>query len=77
MLNNLPMLFTYYFQDMHGNADGKLLPDSQQDCREFYVDSRSKCIVFERNFDTCDDHHDYVIEVTIALRSFVKFQVFC
>ncbi|CAK1580485.1 unnamed protein product [Parnassius mnemosyne] len=50
-----------HFEDMHADAEGRLTPDEQQDCETFYVDSKSRSVLFERYFDTCDDN-DYVIE---------------
>ncbi|KAL0838663.1 hypothetical protein ABMA28_016736 [Loxostege sticticalis] len=50
-----------HFQDMHSNDLGKLFPDTKQDCEGFYLDSKSRSIIFERFFDTCDND-DYIIE---------------
>lgn len=47
---------------MHSNDLGKLFPDTKQDCEGFYLDSKSRSIIFERFFDTCDND-DYIIEV--------------
>ncbi|CAH0715379.1 unnamed protein product, partial [Brenthis ino] len=50
-----------HFEDMHADNNGKLFRDIHQNCDNFHVDSKSKSIVFERSFDTCD-RDDYVIE---------------
>ncbi|KAL4716724.1 hypothetical protein ACJJTC_004843 [Scirpophaga incertulas] len=50
-----------HFEDMHANAFGKAFPDAIQNCEGFYLNSKSRSIVFERFFDTCD-RDDYVIE---------------
>lgn len=48
---------------MHADDEGRLIRDVKQDCDGFYLDTTSQSIIFERNFDTCDDD-DYVIEVS-------------
>ncbi|XP_063825725.1 tyramine beta-hydroxylase [Ostrinia nubilalis] len=50
-----------HFEDMHADDLGKLFIDAKQDCEGFYLDSKSRSIIFERLFDTCDND-DYVIE---------------
>ncbi|XP_063364441.1 tyramine beta-hydroxylase [Cydia amplana] len=50
-----------HFEDMHADGSGRLLRDPQQDCEAFHLDGRTRTILFERPFDTCDDH-DYVVE---------------
>ncbi|KAJ0176492.1 hypothetical protein K1T71_007671 [Dendrolimus kikuchii] len=50
-----------HFEDMHADDEGRLIRDAKQDCDGFYLDTSSQSIIFERNFDTCDDD-DYVIE---------------
>ncbi|KOB79082.1 Tyramine beta hydroxylase, partial [Operophtera brumata] len=47
--------------DMHADAEGKLIQDRKQNCDNFHLVRQSQSIVFERYFDTCDDD-DYVIE---------------
>lgn len=49
---------------MHADNNGKLFRDIHQNCDAFHIDSKSKSIIFERSFDTCD-RDDYVIEVKL------------
>ncbi|XP_060803307.1 tyramine beta-hydroxylase [Amyelois transitella] len=50
-----------HFEDMHSDKSGNLARDEKQNCEGFYLDSTSRSIIFERDFDTCDPD-DYVIE---------------
>ncbi|XP_034831774.1 tyramine beta-hydroxylase isoform X1 [Maniola hyperantus] len=50
-----------HFEDMHADDSGRLIRDVHQNCAGFYVDLKIRSVVFERDFDTCDDD-DYLIE---------------
>ncbi|CAH0585570.1 unnamed protein product [Chrysodeixis includens] len=50
-----------YYEDMHADDKGKLIRDKKQNCDLFSLDKATGSLVFERDFDTCDDD-DYIIE---------------
>ncbi|CAK1551235.1 unnamed protein product [Leptosia nina] len=50
-----------HFEDMHSDEEGKLLLDIKQNCDNFHVNAKRRCLTFDRDFDTCDDE-DYTIE---------------
>ncbi|XP_053609984.1 tyramine beta-hydroxylase [Plodia interpunctella] len=50
-----------HFEDMHSDKIGNLIRDNKQHCEGFQLDSKTRSVFFERNFDTCDPD-DYIIE---------------
>lgn len=59
-------------QDTWTDDAGRISVDKRQDCDEFDVarlHGGATALTFTRKFDTCDDDHDYLIQVsTISIK---------
>lgn len=68
MLNDFYIIF---MQDTWTDGAGRVSVDEQQDCDDFDMarfHGQGVALTFTRKFDTCDDEHDYLIQVSINHR---------